>query len=140
MATEGQKRYREYLTSDHWQHLKEQKSKQKRKTCPGCTLRKPLQLHHMLYRGDPLNTVKKDLMWLCGDCHKLWHEVVGLQVPPELRKNRGWLKAYTKRVIRAELWRRGQWRFPTAPSTRTDTGAAAEEFVVARAKGKKNKL
>jgi hypothetical protein len=105
--------YAEYLKSEHWQELKGRV--RKRKTCPGCTLHKPLQCHHMLYRGDPHETKKGDLMWLCASCHKLFHELFGLMAPEEKRKNRCDLKAFTKYQLREELWNRGLWPYPNKP-------------------------
>lgn len=132
--TEGQKKYREYLKSEHWEKLKEKKKKKQRKTCPGCALVRPLQLHHMFYRGAPTNTEPYDLMWLCDGCHKVFHELHGLQVPPEMRKNRMWLKAYTKKVVRAELKRRGMWshQYSVRPDL-TSTGRKVAEFMQKKA-------
>ena len=133
---DAKRQYREYLESEHWKNLKDRKKrKSPRKTCPGCALVKPLQLHHMLYRGDPENTELYDLMWLCDDCHKLFHELHGLQVPPDMRRNRMWLKAYTKKLLRAELKRRGLWThgsFRVKPDF-SSTGLKVSEFLTKRA-------
>lgn len=120
--TEGQKWYREYLNSDHWKELKERKKKKGvRKTCPGCTRHiNNLQLHHLLYRSDPKESELLDLAWLCGDCHKIFHEAFGTQLPAYYRRNRPWLRAFTKKAIRVELFRRGQWPQPGQPKCMSD--------------------
>jgi hypothetical protein len=105
--------YQEYLQSDHWIALKAKVKKPSH--CPGCTLRKPLQCHHMLYRGDPHNTKRDDLMWICADCHKLFHVMFGLMMPAEQRTVKTHMRAFTKYQLRAELWRRGQWPYPQPP-------------------------
>ena len=114
-------RYQSYLQSEHWKGLKESKRKQsKRQTCPGCGQFKgnaKMHVHHMTYRGDPKNTKVKDLTLLCGNCHEVFHEAFGLQLPEELRsRGNPWLRVFTKKAIRMELWLRGKWPQHEAPA------------------------
>lgn len=127
MLTEAQKNYGRYLKSDHWQRLKA--SKKKKRHCPACCYVKPLQLHHMLYRGNPHDSKVKDLMWLCADCHKLFHELHGLLAPPEMFMNRSMLMAYTKKVLRAELYKRGLWKQCGPPKLQGAAGRFARKIV-----------
>ena len=110
--TTRQIEYRNYLSSDNWRELRNRKvAKGLRKTCSGCHLIKTLQAHHVLYRGDPTESKTCDLMWLCGDCHALLHELIGLQFPESIRKGRAPanLRNLTKMLLHAELRARGQY-------------------------------
>jgi|SRR5208282_2958174 len=103
--------YAEYLNGPEWKALRDRKiAKGMRKTCTACLRYKPLQLHHMIYRDSPELTSLKDLLWLCADCHKLFHQMHGLLVPAEIRaKGRASIKAYTKRVMRHAAWKADIW-------------------------------
>lgn len=102
---ESQKRYQEYLKSDHWANLKRQKSKRGKKRCEGCKTRVKLQLHHMIYRENWKETELLDLCWLCGPCHKKFHARFGIKIDLPKGLNRPWLRKKTGELIRGKLKR-----------------------------------
>jgi len=72
MKTEAQKRYREYLKTEHWatmRRLSLQRANYACQVCSGLTL---LQVHHRTYArvGEELLS---DLVVLCEDCHATHH-------------------------------------------------------------------
>lgn len=76
-------RYKEYLNSGEWKHLRDKKLKQAKYTCDGCGEQyRPLEIHHMTYEriGNELLT---DLIALCTICHKKAH---GLSIKSEWNK------------------------------------------------------
>lgn len=64
--------YQEYLDSDHWRILRNEKLRDAAYRCQLCNSPSDLQVHHRTYenRGrEPLS----DLVVLCGECHALFH-------------------------------------------------------------------
>ena len=108
MVTKGE--YQEFLRSDHWKALRA--SKKKKAQCCGCHHSGANHLHHILYRDSPYETTKKDVMWLCADCHKLFHELFGVSVAKFFlskkgKPNRVLIRAFTKYSLRVANWERG---------------------------------
>lgn len=98
--TEGQKRYREYLKSEHWAQLR---MKQPKKKCTACHTKKNLDLHHMVYLDDWYKTTSKHLCWLCRRCHSLFHSEFGVTLPSQHPNG---LRLQTKRLLRQKLQER----------------------------------
>jgi hypothetical protein len=94
--TEGQKRYREYLKSEHWAGLK---AKQPKKKCAVCRTNKNLDLHHMIYLKDWYKTTSKHLCWLCRRCHGLFHSTFGVTLPSSPAR----VRIDTKKLMREVL-------------------------------------
>ncbi len=66
--------YKEYLQTDHWKKTREAAYKSAENRCQVCNAaNRPLHAHHRTYvnRGDEKST---DLIVLCEDCHKLFHQ------------------------------------------------------------------
>jgi 5-methylcytosine-specific restriction endonuclease McrA len=65
--------YAEYLKTEHWQEVRKAAIKRAKFRCQTCNANKPLQVHHRTYerRGQEYST---DVIALCADCHKTFHE------------------------------------------------------------------
>ena len=74
-----QQRYHDYLKSEHWSRFKAEKEKVEKKECLACQSSLNVQLHHMKYRTPLEDAELDDTCWLCPDCHKSFHEKVGVQ-------------------------------------------------------------
>lgn len=90
--------YQGYLKSTHWANTKAAFSKGKRKKCFIChTTKKRIDLHHRHYRTIGYER-RKDLVFLCGDCHFKIHKynlTSSLDYP---RIKRTILKLFLKRL------------------------------------------
>ncbi len=68
-------RYKQYLKSGEWKHLRDKKLKQANYTCDGCGEQyRALEVHHTTYDriGEELLT---DLAAFCPICHKKAHKL-----------------------------------------------------------------
>jgi hypothetical protein len=72
-ATRRQKAYREYLKTTHWKHLRKAAIERDGGHCVRCPSDDRLQVHHLIYRGKPEDTLLSDLETLCRKCHRLTH-------------------------------------------------------------------
>jgi 5-methylcytosine-specific restriction endonuclease McrA len=65
--------YREYLQTDHWRETREYALIRADYRCQVCNSSAGLHVHHRTYarRGEELPS---DVIVLCADCHKLFHE------------------------------------------------------------------
>ena len=65
--------YAEYLKTEHWNSTRKAALKAAEYRCQMCNASKPLHVHHRTYerRG---NEKPSDLIALCADCHKTFHE------------------------------------------------------------------
>lgn len=73
--TGGQKRYQEYLKSDHWKDLNERKRSIANKRCAICGFTGSTDNHHLTYR-DWYSVSTSDLRLLCRRCHRVTHELI----------------------------------------------------------------
>lgn len=79
------KNYKEYLTSDEWQRLRNLKLKQAEHKCQLCNSPEHLQIHHRTYQRlykEDLN----DLTVLCGSCHSKFHMTIEQILDKEISK------------------------------------------------------
>lgn len=74
--TPGQVAYQAYLQSDHWKELKARKAAQTRPRCFICASPRPLDLHHLFYRGRWEDAQTSDLRWMCRRCHSTAHDLI----------------------------------------------------------------
>ncbi len=65
--------YKEYLQTEHWQIVRRDALKAAEYRCQVCNASTTLHVHHRTYerRGEELPA---DLIALCADCHKLFHD------------------------------------------------------------------
>ena len=68
-------KWREHLSSSKWKDLRERVIKRSDGLCEGCLINKVEQVHHKTYKhlGDEFCF---ELIGLCTECHKRFHEVV----------------------------------------------------------------
>lgn len=65
--------YAEYLKTDHWLDFRDAMLHGKDCRCQHCETTEGLQIHHLTY--DYLGRERpSDVLVLCGDCHRTWHE------------------------------------------------------------------
>lgn len=65
--------YREYLKSDHWRAFRQEAISRAGGVCGHCLNRRPdLHVHHLTYERRGSEHIK-DVMVLCGECHRLVH-------------------------------------------------------------------
>ena len=83
-----------YLRSDHWQRFRERALKYYTPICQvkGCSVKWPLQLHHLHYRNIGREHVK-DVRPLCGNHHEMIESGISLRMKdgdllPGYRKKR----------------------------------------------------
>lgn len=98
--------YEEYLKSEHWQEVKKVKLKTTNYRCQLCNSPLNLNVHHRCY--DHINEEQnhlEDLVILCKDCHKRFHET--LPKPPKhkfitieeiLEEKEKFIKMYDERI------------------------------------------
>ena len=68
-------RYKEYLNSGEWKHLKGLKLKQVNHTCQGCLESgRVLEVHHLTYERIGMELLT-DLTVYCTECHKKAHTI-----------------------------------------------------------------
>ena len=120
--TEGQKRYREYLQSDHWKTPNVARGKK----CIACNTKLHLDLHHVVYPSDWYKTTRQHVCWLCRDCHTLFHKTFGVTLDnPDGRCALG-LRHDTKKLLR-RLRGKPVWKNPDKfGSERPTTGEEIE--------------
>lgn len=65
--------YREYLQTPEWKEKRDQALKRAKFSCQTCGSRGSLHVHHRTYarRGEEWSS---DLIALCADCHKIFHD------------------------------------------------------------------
>ena len=66
------KRYRKYLRSDKWKHVRNARLVRDKCRCQSCGIQSNLEVHHLTYK----NVFKEhmnDLTTLCEKCHKQVH-------------------------------------------------------------------
>ena len=89
--------YDQYIASEHWKETKEAKRRAEPKVCASCGGLRRICCHHMCYRM-PFDTVRlADLMWLCKDCHELYHSQ--RETPLSFRASPARLRAKTLELI-----------------------------------------
>lgn len=72
--TERQRKYREYLKTEHWNCLRLAALKRDQLKCCKCKGGgRVLQVHHKFYRKEWTDTELEDLISLCIPCHKDEH-------------------------------------------------------------------
>lgn len=87
-------KYREYLQSEQWKRIAEQRMRIDGYVCQCCGCRgtqaNPLEVHHLSYRhiGDEAGRVYEDLVTLCRACHKGLHNTMNRVTDRNGR--RGW--------------------------------------------------
>ena len=71
------KLYTDYLQTEYWRKVMENKIKQSGNKCQLCGSTKNLNVHHNSYEhiGNELNHLN-DLVVLCKDCHKKFHDII----------------------------------------------------------------
>ncbi len=84
MPTNGQKKYQEYLQSDHWKELRARKHKRASRRngklrCAICGSTDKVHTHHLIYRNW-YDVVTSDLRMLCDICHSTAHELISAGV------------------------------------------------------------
>lgn len=82
LKAHGFKSYNEYLLSDEWKKLREKALNKYHNRCVICGDKEKLQVHHLNYK----NIEIPDLVVLCTDCHKFFHEVIQDKCFKALRK------------------------------------------------------
>lgn len=90
-------RYREYMESEKWRMIAEQRLKIDGYKCQGCGSRgsstNPLEVHHLtyghLYREEQDGKIYTDLVTVCHCCHKNLHRIME-RITDEYGR-RGWL-------------------------------------------------
>lgn len=65
--------YKDYLQTPEWQEKRRRKLDEVRNACQVCASNKHLHVHHRTYANRGHEELI-DLLVLCGDCHKLFHE------------------------------------------------------------------
>jgi len=100
-------KYQEFLQSEWWQSFR--KTVKRPPGCSGCYRKVALELHHLFYRDQWTDTKAKDCMWLCRDCHRLYHEIMGRRLTWETyhSRNRGFIRAFARKLIRTAAHRAG---------------------------------
>jgi len=76
--------YSQYLKSKHWQRVRRRALRRAGRHCSVCADQKNLDVHHNNYERLRKERMS-DVVVLCRDCHKLYHEVLPeskLRVPP----------------------------------------------------------
>lgn len=87
-------RYQEYLKSDKWKAIAQERLKIDRFMCQGCgccgTPTNPLEIHHLSYAHlyNEENRIYEDLVTLCRACHKQTHKIMERTTSASGRK--GW--------------------------------------------------
>lgn len=66
-------RYYDYLQTEHWKEIKKKILERDRNKCLDCGEAVRLNVHHLTYRNLG-NERDEDLITLCGECHKLYHQ------------------------------------------------------------------
>lgn len=91
---ENDTRYAEYLKSDKWRSIAQQRMEIDKHTCQMCgckgTTANPLEVHHLSYSHlyNEQNRIYEDLVTLCHACHKQLHKAMERVTAPNGR--RGW--------------------------------------------------
>jgi len=73
---ETQSQYEKYLISDEWHDRAEARKRIDHHTCQMCGRHDDLQVHHLTYHHIMREDVEKDLVTLCGDCHRKVHRMM----------------------------------------------------------------
>jgi 5-methylcytosine-specific restriction endonuclease McrA len=87
-------KYRQYLQSDKWKHIAQQRLEIDSYQCTMCGTRgtpaNPLEIHHLSYKFlyNEEERVYQDLVTLCHCCHKLTHNLMNRTTDSTGR--RGW--------------------------------------------------
>ena len=68
--------YSEYLQSDHWQTVREERLEYDHHQCVFCGTTNDLQVHHITYDRLGSEDVPHDLVTLCRTCHFKLHEIL----------------------------------------------------------------
>lgn len=66
--------YQEYLNSDHWKQIRLKALKRAGYKCQLCASNKELNVHHNTYKNKGHENLN-DLVVLCRDCHKKFHNI-----------------------------------------------------------------
>jgi hypothetical protein len=102
--------YQEYLRSEHWSNLKA--ITKKPPECSGCARAVPLQLHHLYYRETWQDSCPKDLLWICAECHTLFHMAFGTNLKQKttyLKSSRAFIRRFAVSFLRAAATAKGGW-------------------------------
>ncbi len=71
--TASQRRYQEYLGSEHWEKLRESALERDGRKCAECGKKKRLQVHHKVYQKRWEDGKLEDVETLCSSCHRGKH-------------------------------------------------------------------
>lgn len=137
--------YESYLKSEHWQNIKVECliSKQFEK-CKICG-KKRIQIHHLHYRNKFNEDIFKDLVPLCGKCHKMVHDKLKAEkiksqtmsefntmfVTPTYKKTKKERQCASRRARRKMINKRSQARWERRQERkRIQALANGEEFIM----------
>lgn len=73
MTKEG---YREYLKSEHWKEVRDERLKIDKRKCYLCGRASALNVHHLRYNTLGHENVEHDLVSLCYKCHSMLHRII----------------------------------------------------------------
>ena len=81
--------YERYLQTDQWHSKAERRKQIDGYCCQMCGKREDLQVHHMTYHNIMNENIEKDLVTLCGDCHRRVHRMMN-RITDVATGRRGW--------------------------------------------------
>ena len=93
-------KYERYLLTAQWKAKAEARKQIDNYTCQMCGRREDLQVHHLTYHNIMREDVQKDLVTLCGDCHRRVHRMM-CRITDTTTGRRGWkddIPAYVSHV------------------------------------------
>lgn len=73
--SQRQQQYDEYLKTEHWRILRNMVLERDGFKCRQCKGMENLQAHHVFYRPRWEDSMVKDLVTLCNDCHEKVHGI-----------------------------------------------------------------
>ena len=74
--------YKNYLKTEHWRSIREERLKKDNFKCYLCDSKIKLNVHHVTYRKKDKSSIlfnesNGHLLTLCEDCHLLYHKIFG---------------------------------------------------------------
>ena len=73
--------YQEYLQSEHWLSVREERKKIDNYRCILCGSSENINVHHLSYENIGEENIYLDLLTLCKRCHFLLHDAIGEAKP-----------------------------------------------------------